>query len=138
MMRDLITIVEEAGTTPAFLYHGTTTRALRRILDQGMASPSHWTTRQDIAEWFAGHKAKDKGGKPVLITLPWSAFDPNTFAPDLNLMDFPIPHHDAEHDVKLDALANPQEPTWQESLTLFDAVIVNAMLYIQSQQVKLL
>ena len=134
-MRDLITIVEEAGTTPAFLYHGTTTKALRRILEIGMKAPSHWTTRQDIAEWFAQHKANDHGGKPVLIKMPWSAFNSQTFAPDLNLMDFPIPHHDAEHGQKLELLADPQNPTWQESLTLFDAVLVQTMLRITKEQV---
>jgi hypothetical protein len=126
-MRDFIRLVE--SQTGLMLYHGTTTKNADQIERAGGLKPgSHWTPSEDIAAWFAKHKAADHGGEPLVISAPFSAFDESRFQPDLNLMDFPIPAHDADHEQRLNGLANPQQPTWEESLRLFDSVIYGAPL----------
>jgi hypothetical protein len=128
-------VMEDTDQDPQYLYHGTTTRYLKGILGSGgLDGGSHWTSRPEIAQWFAKHKAKEKGGRQVLIRVPFAEFDPNGFQPDLNLMDFPIPAHETDHEDRLNALAEPSAPTWQESLRHFDAVIYDGMVPVGIEQ----
>lgn len=124
-LRVYIDLVEAAQdlALPEFMYHGTTSRAFDQIVADCLHGPSHWTDNPDIARWFSKHKSRDKGGRQVLIRIPSHRFDKGEFSADLNIMDFPIPAHEADHEERLSAISDPTNPSWQDSLRLFNAVI---------------
>jgi hypothetical protein len=84
-----ITEVASRWVPPPVLYHGTSTAHSREILAVGLDAPNHWGY-QDVARFFARSRCRDDGGRPIIITQPFSDFYADGFKVDENMIDFPI------------------------------------------------
>lgn len=107
-----------------YLYHGTSSKLVEEIIASGFSDPSHWGS-QSVAEFFARGTCNDHGGKPVIFKMPLSEFSTHAFAPDEQMIDFPIFE---DYDWRAEAWEESGQE-WLDSLRIYEAVEYHAAQY---------
>lgn len=105
-----------------YLYHGTTTKNLDRIREDGFIKSGCWGTER-VAEYYAEVTSEEDGGDPILLFVPFDDFDEELMRPDLNSISEPLTFTLGQKEDDIWEEWELSSQTWVDSLDIVESVL---------------
>jgi hypothetical protein len=109
--------------TPAAitLYSVTAAENLPSIAKEGLRAGSYWTSRKDVANYYA-ETIEDEDQTPVYLRIQLSALDASHLAPDTNGIEEPLTFTLGMREEEISSRWDDSDKTWNDCLDLIGSL----------------